>query len=60
MAFSDNSDEWVNSIEIAFDSIWKWIEVVVTEKEEAMLKSKNNVKSVSPKNRWFWQGLFDK
>ncbi len=60
MALSDNSDEWVSSIEIAFDSIWKWIEVVVTEKEEEMLKSKNNVESVSQKNRGFWQGLFGK
>jgi hypothetical protein len=33
MALSDDLDEWVDSIEVAFDSIWVWIEIVLNEKE---------------------------
>ena len=34
MALSDNIDEWVDSIEVAFESIWTWIEIVLNEKEK--------------------------
>jgi hypothetical protein len=61
MALSDNIDEWVDSIEIAFDSIWAWIEIDLNEKEEQLLKSKK----ITPKleiedNQSFWGKLFGK
>jgi hypothetical protein len=61
MALSDNIDEWIDSIEVAFDSIWAWIEIDLNEKEEQLLKSKK----VTPKlevedNQSFWRKLFGK
>jgi hypothetical protein len=42
MALSDDIDEWVASIEVAFDSIWAWIEIDLTEKEKQLLTSEKN------------------
>lgn len=61
MALSDNIDEWVDSIEVAFDSIWAWIEIDLNEKEEQLLKSRNLIpKSEVEDNQSFWQKLFCK
>lgn len=61
MALFDNVDEWVNSIEVAFDSIWAWIEIDLKEKEEQLLKSKNLLPTVEVEdNQSFWQKLFGK
>jgi hypothetical protein len=61
MALSDNIDEWVDSIEVAFDSIWIWIEVVLNDKEKQLLKSINLISEVEVEdNKSFWQNLFGK
>lgn len=62
MALSDNIDEWVDSIEVAFDSIWVWIEIVLNQKGEQLLKSRNLIPPVEVEedNQSFWQKLFCK
>jgi hypothetical protein len=56
MALYDNLDEWVDSIEVAFDSIWAWIEIDLNEKESEMLKSKTLIPKLEVKDtKSFWK-----
>lgn len=61
MALCDDIDEWISSIEVAFDSIWAWIEIVLDEKEEQLLRSGKLIQKVEGENnKSFWSNLFDK
>lgn len=61
MALSDNIDECVDSIEVAFDSIWIWIEIVLNQKEKKLLKSKSLIPKLEVEaNQSFWRKLFGK
>ncbi len=37
MAYYGNVDEWINTIEITYKSIWNWIEYLVDRAEDRML-----------------------
>jgi hypothetical protein len=52
MAYYGDIDEWIDTIEITYESIWNWIECLVDKAENRMLaaESKNNIS--------FWQKLF--
>ncbi len=59
MALCDNIDEWVDSIEVAFDSIWQWIEIDINWKESEMRRSRTLMPKLETKDtRSFWERLF--
>jgi hypothetical protein len=61
MALCDNIDEWVDSIEVAFDSIWQWIEIDINWKEAEMRRSRTLIPKLETKNTGsFWERLFGK
>jgi hypothetical protein len=61
MALYDNIDEWVDSIELAFDSIWQWIEIDMNWKEAEMRRSRTLIPKLEIKDtRSFWKRLFDR
>jgi hypothetical protein len=53
MAYYGDIDEWIDTIEITYESIWNWIECLVDQAEARMLESETR------NNRSFWQKLFD-
>jgi hypothetical protein len=61
MALYDNIDEWVDSIEVAFESIWHWIEIDINWKEAEMRRSRTLIPKLETKDtRSFWERLFGK
>jgi hypothetical protein len=61
MALYNNIDEWVDSIEVAFDSIWQWIEIDINLKEAEMRRSRTLLAKLETKDtRSFWERLFGK
>ena len=61
MALYNNIDEWVDSIEVAFDSIWQWIEIDINLKEAEMRRSRTLLPKLETKDtRSFWERFFGK
>ena len=54
MAYSDDIDDWIDTIEISNKSIFDWMQRDLDMAEQRMLKAKAKA------NRSFWQVVFDK
>jgi hypothetical protein len=59
MALYDNLDEWIDSIEVVFDSVWQWTEIQINWKEAEMRRSRTLIPKLEAKDtRSFWEKLF--